>query len=141
MDALVQFFEWSFEFIGAQLVAVLAYPFSPHQRIFWLYLLSSCLLTFYVYLRATRQSDGGQRSFSGFLGFLFPEEVWRNPSAWLGFHLPRPWRLVAISRSGAGRAKTLSYLFSLARLARIALARASILSASVVRPVARSRAA
>ena len=41
----------------------------------------------------------------------------------LGFDLSRPSQLLAISRSGAGRFKALSYLFSLAPLSRIALAR------------------
>ena len=54
--------------------------------------------------------------------------------AWLGLDQARPSRLVAKRRSGAGRSKALSYLFSLACLALIALARASICFASMLAP-------
>lgn len=58
---------------------VLAAPFDPNQRVFLLYLITSALAAFFVY-RVARRKGGGEASF---LRFLFPQHVWRHPSAWL----------------------------------------------------------
>ena len=42
-DIFIQYFQSLIEFLGAQLVIVLAYPLLPGQRIFWLYLCTSSL--------------------------------------------------------------------------------------------------
>ena len=48
-NALTQLMKSSFEFIWSLLRSVLAYPFMPDQRIFWLYMLSSSILALAIY--------------------------------------------------------------------------------------------
>lgn len=83
VDAFVQFIGMSVEFIGTQLLIVSAYPLFPKQRIFWLYLCSAVIFAFHVYSLSTRSVPAQKLSSRGFIDFLFPKEVWRNPSAWL----------------------------------------------------------
>ncbi|SFK83673.1 sterol desaturase family protein [Shimia haliotis] len=54
--------------------------FDPTQRIYLLYLASSIIFAFGVYLaaRKAKKSEAGS-----FLSFLFPKSVWGHPSAWL----------------------------------------------------------
>ncbi len=61
-------------------VTTASYVASVDQRIYWLYLLTSTLLAGYVYLRTTQNSGPSAR---GFAQFLFPRQIWHNPSAWL----------------------------------------------------------
>ncbi len=82
-DALTQLIERAFEFSATQVLIVLAYPLLPGQRIFWLYLFSSGILAFYVYYLSTRLGPAHKSSIKAFIGFLFPKDVWQNPSAWL----------------------------------------------------------
>ena len=79
----MQFIEPSIDFIATQLRVVLAYPFIPSQRIFWLYMCSSTLLAFYVFQLKARLVPAGETSFKAFIGFLLPKHVWRTSSAWL----------------------------------------------------------
>jgi sterol desaturase/sphingolipid hydroxylase (fatty acid hydroxylase superfamily) len=64
---------------GAHALHVVTGPFDPNNRIFGLYIATSLLAAFLVH-RAARRRGAGERSF---LRFLFPEHVWRHPSAWL----------------------------------------------------------
>ncbi len=81
--AFAQFIQPSFEFIATQLFIVLAYPFIPSQRIFWLYMGTSIILAFYVYHVSSRSLPAHKSSFRSFIRFLFPKDIWDNPSAWL----------------------------------------------------------
>jgi len=63
---------------------VLAYPLSPAQRIFILYLATSLLFAMVIYAR----SDSGLRpraraSNATLFTFLFPATIWKTSSAWL----------------------------------------------------------
>ena len=82
-DSFIQILEPTFEFIRTQLFIVLAYPFIPSQRIYWLYMCSSGILAFYVYHVGTRFDPARGSSFRGFIRLLFPSEIWRSASAWL----------------------------------------------------------
>ena len=59
---------------------VLMYPFSAQERIYVVYLLTSAVFAYGVYVMARRR---GEDSDGSFLKFLFPARVWRHPSAWL----------------------------------------------------------
>lgn len=61
---------------------VLMYPFDPVNRIYYVYLCSSVLIAFWIYVRNRKNTSEvlGEKSF---VGFLFPKKVWRHPSAWL----------------------------------------------------------
>lgn len=71
-----------------QAIAILLYPSDSSQRIFWLYVLSSVVVAYFVYraIKAkgshatARDSDAANGTF---LQFLFPRSVWSHPSAWL----------------------------------------------------------
>ncbi|MDJ0638414.1 MAG: sterol desaturase family protein [Paracoccaceae bacterium] len=84
MDTLVAIFDAVLD----QLIHVVTYPFLPGQRIFWLYLVTSIMVAWFVYraVRARgqhateRDRDAAQGTF---LRFLFPSAVWSHPSAWL----------------------------------------------------------
>lgn len=52
----------------------------PNQRLFALYLASSAVVAFCVYLAAKKQGALTEKTF---LRFLFPRHVWSHPSAWL----------------------------------------------------------
>ena len=69
--------------LGLQMLRVLAYPLDPGQRIFLLYLLTSVLFAALVYVRKKKvgRSEGEDRQ--SFFSFLFPQQVWSHPSAWL----------------------------------------------------------
>ena len=81
--AFAQFIQPSFEFIATQLFIVLAFPFIPSQRVFWLYMGTSIILAFYVYHVSSRSLPAHKSSFRSFIRFLFPKDIWDNPSAWL----------------------------------------------------------
>jgi len=105
LDAFIQFIEPSFEFIKTQLFIVLVYPFNPSQRIFWLYMCSSTILAFYVFHVSTRSFPAQRSSFGAFISFLFPKDVWQNPSAWLDvryFFFHQIFRAVICSAIVAG---------------------------------------
>ncbi len=70
------------ELLGRQFLKVLAYPVMPKTRIYWLYLATSLLLAVLVYVRAKLQQNTSARNTTLFR-FLFPKDVWENPSAWL----------------------------------------------------------
>lgn len=59
---------------------VVLFPFHAGERIFWLYLITSALIAFLVYLRLRRARSEEATSF---LAFLFPKRIWSHPSAWL----------------------------------------------------------
>lgn len=61
---------------------VVTFPLNSGTRIYVLYLLSSVLIAFAIYVVKSRKSNEveGERSF---IGFLFPKKVWSHPSAWL----------------------------------------------------------
>jgi sterol desaturase/sphingolipid hydroxylase (fatty acid hydroxylase superfamily) len=82
-NAFIQFIESSFEVIWPQLLYVLTYPFIPTQRIFWLYILSSSILAFYVFYVSIRLDPSHRLSFKAFISFLLPKDVWLTSSAWL----------------------------------------------------------
>ncbi len=52
----------------------------PSNRLFGLYLLSSGLIAFFIYMKSRDQLRPDETSF---LRFLFPRRVWSHPSAWL----------------------------------------------------------
>ncbi len=71
-------------FLAAQLRAFASIPLDPNQRVFLPYLLSSLLFAVGVYVVGARtgprrEAEGRPRLFR----FLFPKEVWSQPSAWL----------------------------------------------------------
>ena len=82
-DALVQFAKLSFDFVGAKLITIVGYPFVPSQRVFWVYMISSAILAFYVYHVSTRSDPAHRSSVRAFLSFLFPKDIWHSASAWL----------------------------------------------------------
>lgn len=57
----------------------ITYLYNPEKRIFWLYLLSSVLLAYYVFRRS-----GGAGSF---LSYLFPKNAWLGSSAMVDYGL------------------------------------------------------
>ncbi|TMV10226.1 sterol desaturase family protein [Ruegeria sediminis] len=61
---------------------VLSSPLDPKNRIYFLYLASSVLIAFPIYLKARKKTGSGEGEKS-FVGFLFPKKVWKHPSAWL----------------------------------------------------------
>lgn len=83
IDILLQLLESIFSFIRAQFLIVFSYPFFPGQRIFWLYIVSSSVLAFYVFFVGTRLVASRKLSLSAFIRFLIPREIWRTSSAWL----------------------------------------------------------
>lgn len=82
-DSIIQFIDPIFEFIGTQMLIVTAYPFKPGQRIFWLYMLSSSILAFYVFHVSTGLDSARRFSLRAFIRFLFPKDIWHSSSAWL----------------------------------------------------------
>ena len=82
-ETFLKAIETSAHFIGAQLLVVVAYPLSSAQRIFWLYLVTSVALAFYVFYRKTRSDPAQGSSLRAFAGFLLPKNIWRSASAWL----------------------------------------------------------
>lgn len=83
LNAFTQFIDSSFEFIWSLLLFVLEYPFMPNQRIFWLYMLSSSILAFYVFYVSIRLDPSHRSSLKAFIRFLLPKDIWLNSSAWL----------------------------------------------------------
>lgn len=84
----MEYIQDAIQFLLVQLVAVITYPVSSNQRIYWLYLLTTAAVALFVYFRIkrTRQSPGavsGGYADGSFLRFLFPKEIWRTKSAWL----------------------------------------------------------
>jgi sterol desaturase/sphingolipid hydroxylase (fatty acid hydroxylase superfamily) len=63
-------------------LSVVKFPLDPSNRIYVLYLISSLVIAFAIYISQRRKSEEveGERSFAG---FLFPKKVWSHPSAWL----------------------------------------------------------
>ena len=53
---------------------------NPKNRLFALYLLSSVIMAFMVYLKT---KDKPHSAANNLLQFLFPKKVWSHPSAWL----------------------------------------------------------
>jgi len=82
---------WIFQIVAVildQACHVLMYPFDPSNRIYWLYLVSSAIVSFFVYrsikAKAEHHTPFDIESASGsYLQFLFPKSVWSHPSAWL----------------------------------------------------------
>lgn len=60
---------------------VLLYFLDPGQRVFYLYIATSVLAAYGVYLFQRKQSRNAAEG--SFLAFLFPKSVWSHPSAWL----------------------------------------------------------
>lgn len=82
-----------------QFIAVCAYPINPAQRIFVLYLFSSLMVATFMYLRseAIKEDRKEQRGFfRGLIRFLFPETVWKHPSAWVDIKYFIPHQLVRL---------------------------------------------
>ena len=77
LDEMLLAIQSVLEELSSNLLTVLAYPLLPAQRIYWLYIISAVLLSFYVYCK-TRQAQK-----TGFILFLFPEKIWKTTSAWL----------------------------------------------------------
>ncbi|MEM0948224.1 MAG: sterol desaturase family protein [Pseudomonadota bacterium] len=69
-----------FERFQAHVMGVLTEPFDPNERLFALYLASSLIFAFGIYLAAERKGVLKEKTF---LQFLFPRHVWQHPSAWL----------------------------------------------------------
>ncbi|WP_195821725.1 sterol desaturase family protein [Roseobacter sp. MH60115] len=55
-------------------------PLDPANRIFALYILTSLVFAFCIYLAARKRNEETEGTF---LKFLFPKKVWDHPSAWL----------------------------------------------------------
>ncbi len=83
IDTIFQLVNQSIDFAQSQLIFVFLYPVNPSQRIYWLYLLTSSLLAFYIYYISNRSKPEHRRSIRGFFSFLFPNYIWRSSSAWL----------------------------------------------------------
>ncbi|MEM7717929.1 MAG: hypothetical protein AAF222_01890 [Pseudomonadota bacterium] len=71
-----------------QLFDVLSYPLLPSRRVFWLYLVTSVIVAYFVYRsvkgRGEHATQRDREAAQGsFLQFLFPKSVWSHPSAWL----------------------------------------------------------
>ncbi|WP_085899553.1 sterol desaturase family protein [Kiloniella majae] len=95
------------------LVGVLQYPFAPGQRIFWLYLVSSLFLAYFVY-RSSNQADAKNTLFTkSFLNFLFPREIWENPSAWLDIRYFFFHQVVRLMIYGVFLAEVMAFMFNL----------------------------
>jgi sterol desaturase/sphingolipid hydroxylase (fatty acid hydroxylase superfamily) len=71
------------EFIGAQLLIVLAYPLWPSQRIFFPNLITSMLFAIVIYGRIAARAATPDEQPRSLVKFLFPTAVWQHPSAWL----------------------------------------------------------
>lgn len=82
-DNFLQFAASSIAFITYQLLTILSFPFLPNQRIYWLYMLTSLILAFYVYQTSRKSIEIDEISLRGFINYLFPKYIWRHPSAWL----------------------------------------------------------
>lgn len=83
MEHLSEYVMGTSQALYDRLLNVVAYPVSPGQRIFWLYLLTSVALAWVVYRRRNSDSGGDEPRSESFLAFLFPKRVWRHASAWL----------------------------------------------------------
>ena len=55
----------------------------PNQRIYFVYIATSIIAAFVVYLIHRRKGAEGTEAQGSFLAFLFPKSVWQHPSAWL----------------------------------------------------------
>ncbi len=82
-EPVAQFAELIFEFLRVQLTIVLTYPFAANQRIFWLYLVTSGILAFYVFYANAKSNPAESLSLRAFVGFLLPKNIWKTTSAWL----------------------------------------------------------
>ena len=112
-DAITRLIEQSLEFIGTQLLIVLAYPFFPNQRIFWLYLCSSGLIALYVFYLNSRSDPAHKSSFKAFIGFLFPKDIWRRSSAWLDVRYFFFHQIIRVVIYGAFLAGVLNLVFQM----------------------------
>ncbi|NIZ62709.1 hypothetical protein DL239_17185 [Sedimentitalea sp. CY04] len=55
----------------------------PGERLFYLYIATSILVAFVIYLVRRRKGAEGTDAEGSFVAFLFPKSVWQHPSAWL----------------------------------------------------------
>ena len=95
MDWLALFVEEVF----AQFVIVITFPFSPTQRVYWLYLLSALLIATGVYVVSTERRTHrleGRGFLRGAIAFIFPSNVWRHPSAWVDVRYFIPHQMVRL---------------------------------------------
>ncbi|KNC68023.1 sterol desaturase family protein [Pseudoalteromonas ardens] len=70
------------ETLWQSLLSLPGYLLDANKRIYWLYLLSAVVMAGLVYTKLQ-----GPRSLKGFLGFLFPRDVWLSDSAKLDYGL------------------------------------------------------
>ncbi|WP_125560175.1 sterol desaturase family protein [Pseudoalteromonas rubra] len=70
------------ETLWQSLISLPGYLLDANKRIYWLYLLSAVVMAGLVYNKLQVP-----RSFKGFLGFLFPRDVWLSDSAKLDYGL------------------------------------------------------
>ncbi|WP_125779010.1 sterol desaturase family protein [Pseudoalteromonas rubra] len=70
------------ETLWQSLSSLPGYLLDANKRIYWLYLLSAVLMAGLVYSKLH-----GPRSLKGFMGFLFPRDVWLSDSAKLDYGL------------------------------------------------------
>ncbi|ALU42510.1 sterol desaturase family protein [Pseudoalteromonas rubra] len=70
------------ETLWQSLLSLPGYLLDANKRIYWLYLLSAVVMAGLVYNKLQ-----GPRSLKGFLGFLFPRDVWLSDSAKLDYGL------------------------------------------------------
>jgi sterol desaturase/sphingolipid hydroxylase (fatty acid hydroxylase superfamily) len=64
-------------------VAPFLYPFSPGQRIYFLYLVTALALAFIAYNATTARR--GRSSLTSFLRACFPKQVYGHRSAWVDY--------------------------------------------------------
>ena len=78
---------------------VIAYPMSPGQRIFYLYLISSFLFAIGAYVTSSvfkEDRSEGRKFLPGLLHFVFPNSVWGHPSAWVDVRYFLPHQIIRL---------------------------------------------
>lgn len=83
IEAITSFVSDVYNALYEQFWHVVAYPIMSGQRIYWLYILTSVIIAFLVYVRRAKSSEEPRWGVRGFISFLFPKKVWGTSSAWL----------------------------------------------------------
>ncbi|WP_224813710.1 sterol desaturase family protein [Hasllibacter sp. MH4015] len=102
-----------------RIIEVFLFPTDPRNRIFWLYLITSVVAAYFVYLAIRRKGDhatekDAEAAKGSFLRFLFPKSVWSHPSAWLDLRYALFHKVVSNAAVVALGAFALTFSFRLA---------------------------
>ena len=79
MQVISDFLSYYWAYVSGAVMRFL----DPGERLFYLYIATSVLVAFAIYLVRRRKGAEGTDTEGSFVAFLFPKSVWQHPSAWL----------------------------------------------------------